>query len=98
MEPLQFDLTLIQARGGNLCGDDRFTIVACAQCGTHYLYNEELRDIYYNPFDLSRRFFNIEMLGLPPCVGCGLIDWRFSASNPIKVEVQLGPWAWVLKQ
>lgn len=93
---LSFNASLISQRGGNICGQDYFVIVACEHCRSHYLYNKELRDIYYDPDDLFRRFFRIEGMNLPPCKGCGSLDWRFSEHDLTDVEIQLGAWAWVV--
>lgn len=95
---LVFNACIIEQQGGNVCGQDRFSVVACEHCRTHYLYNDELKDIYYDPDDLSRRFFNIKGMDLPPCSGCGSISWRFSDHQPADVEVQLGIWGWALEQ
>ncbi len=94
---LEFNISLIGQRGGNVCGQDHFVMVACEHCRSHYLYNEALKDIYYDADDLSRRFFRIEGINLPPCKGCGSIKWLFSEHPLTDVEVQLGAWGWVLE-
>lgn len=32
----------IRARGGGVCGEDDFGLVACVHCGCQYLYNSEV--------------------------------------------------------
>ena len=94
---LTFDHEIIKERGGNLCGDDRFSIEACAKCQGQYLYNNELKDIYYDPFDLSRRFFNIEGIPLPPCGYCGALNWEFVMTPLEYASARIGPWGWALQ-
>ena len=91
-----FNLELIADRGGNLSGYDKFSIEACDRCGGHYLYNAELRDVYYDDEDLSRRFFRVAGLALPPCSYCGALEWQFSLSSPDRASAQSGPWGFVL--
>lgn len=91
-----FNKELIAERGGNLCGQDRFNIQACDHCQGHYLYNAELNDVYYDSADLSRRFFKVPGLALPPCAYCGTLAWDFSPMAPDQTAVQTGPWSWVL--
>lgn len=94
---LTFDVEIISDRGGNICGSDRFSIEACSQCQGQYLYNDELKDVYFDPEDMSRHFFKIEGMDLPPCRYCGGLNWQFSPNLPGQAVVQTGPWAWVLK-
>ena len=94
---LNFNASLISQRGGNACGEDLFVVVACEHCRSHYLYNEVLRDIYYDPDDLSRRFFRIVGMDLPPCRACGSLNWQFSEHELTDVEIKLGAWAWALE-
>jgi hypothetical protein len=91
---MDFDLELLRVRGANLCEADRFDIRACCSCGRHYLFNNELKDVYYDPFNLTKRFFYIDSIALPPCAGCGDIDWALSAPVPL-VESLLGIWGWL---
>lgn len=93
---MDFNLTLIAERGGNLCGQDRFSIESCANCQGQYLCNAELHDVYYDPDDLSRHFFDLAGMRLPPCRYCGDLQWQFSALPVGQATVQSGPWAWVL--
>jgi hypothetical protein len=94
---LAFNYSIIKQRGGNLCGEDRFSIEACGQCQGHYLFNQELKDVYYDTDDLSRRFFKIAGMSLPPCRYCGAINWQFNQPSPDQPSAQAGPWAWSLR-
>ena len=69
---------------------------SCASCQGQYLYNAELNDVYFDSADLSRHFFKIPGMQLPPCRYCGDLRWEFSAVPPDKAAVQAGVWAWVL--
>jgi len=91
-----FDEYLIAEQGGNCCGQDRFTVISCASCQGHYLFNEELNDLYYDPRDLRRRFFKIPGMNPPPCTYCGDIDWQFSDQQLNIVAIKTGPWGWLL--
>lgn len=93
---MEFDIEAIEKRGGNLCGADRFVMVCCSECRTHYLFNLELNDVYYDPQDLKRRFFKLSGMRLPPCAGCGALEWEFAPEALSEMEVQVGPWSWVL--
>ncbi len=93
---MPFDHALLARRGANLCGADDFQIVACASCQGHYLYNGELKDVYYAPGDLQRRFFRIAAIALPPCHYCGAIDWQISAAPVEHSAAQSGPWGWAI--
>ncbi len=92
---LEFDLKAIARRGGNLCGEDRFSIEQCAACQGQYLFNAELSDVYYDPEDLSRHYFKIAGIDLPPCRYCGTLSWDFGAAVGPSTA-QTGPWAWAL--
>ena len=94
---LQFNHRIIDQHGGNCCGEDRFTIVSCAECQGQYLFNRALNDIYYDPENLSRRFFKIEGI-TPPCGYCGAVSWQFAEPGPNEAAVYSGPWAWVLSR
>ena len=94
---LLFNHEAIAERGGNLCGEDRFSIEACEQCQGHYLFNQELNDVYYDSEDLNRRFFKIPGITLPPCRYCGALNWQFARVAPDQTAAQLGPWAWALQ-
>ena len=94
---MEFNCALIGERGGNLCGEDRFTIEACAECQGQYLFNRVLNDVYYDPDDLTRRYFRIPGLTLPPCRYCGAIALQFSDTAPDRAAAQTGPWAWTLQ-
>ena len=94
---MEFNLQIITERGGNLCGEDDFSIESCAQCQGQYLFNRELKDVYFDPEDLSRHFFKIPGMDLPPCRYCGAIGWGFSSKPPDQSIAQAGPWAWALK-
>ena len=93
---MQFNISLITSRGGNLCGEDELSIQACAECQGQYLFNEIVNDVYYDSEDLSRHFFKIPGMDLPPCRYCGGLHWQFSSQVPDQQMVQSGPWAWVL--
>ena len=90
------DLQLLAARGANLCGEDKFDVVCCNNCQGQYLYNLELKDVYYDPADLKRRFFKIPGMQLPPCRYCGAVNWQFSEQGPDEVAILSGCWAWAL--
>lgn len=92
-----YNVKLIASKGGNLCGQDKLSIEACSECQGQYLYNQELNDVYYDPEDLSRHFFKIAGLDLPPCRYCGALRWQFAIAAPDQAQVQSGPWAWTLK-
>lgn len=94
--PLKFDHPLIAERGGNLCGEDRFSIESCNRCQGHYLYNDELKDVYYDPEDLGRHFFKIPAMRIPPCRHCGAIEWDFADAVIDQATAQSGPWGWSL--
>lgn len=94
---IEFNLQLIGERGGNLCGDDRFSIQSCEYCQGQYLYNAELCDVYYDAEDLTRHFFKIAGIKLPPCRYCGALNWQFSSLCVDQISVQTGPWAWALQ-
>jgi hypothetical protein len=94
---LVFDVEIILNRGGNVCGLDRFSVEVCSLCQGQYLYNDELKDVYFDPEDMSRHFFKIEGMDLPPCRYCGSLKWQFAEKQPEQATVQAGPWAWVLK-
>ena len=94
---LEFNHALIGQRGGNLCGDDCFSIESCAQCQGQYLFNRELNDVYYDAEDLSRHFFKVAGLSLPPCRYCGAVAWQFAGTPPDRATAQTGPWAWALQ-
>jgi len=93
-----FNTSLIDELGGNLCGEDRLSIQACNQCQGQYLFNAELNDVYFDPADLSKHFFKIPAISLPPCRYCGAINWDFSSVDLDKVSILSGPWGWVLTQ
>ncbi len=95
---LEFNHKLIAKRGGNLCGEDLFSIESCAQCQGQYLFNRALKDVYYDPEDLSRHFFKVPGIDLPPCRYCGAMGWQFSLVVPDQLMAQTGPWAWSLKR
>jgi hypothetical protein len=92
---VQFNLALLAEKGANLCGEDRFSIEMCERCDGQYLYNDELKDVYFDPDDLARRFFKLAAMPLPPCRYCGALDWQFQA-RPDAMLVQAGPWACLL--
>lgn len=93
---VEFNHPLIGERGGNLCGEDQFSIEACDSCQGQYLFNCELKDVYYDSEDLSRHFFKHPALSLPPCRYCGQLDWQFALPAPDQPSAQSGPWAWTL--
>lgn len=93
---LVFNHQLIAERGGNLCGQDRFSIEMCAACQGQYLFNWELNDVYYDADDLSRHFFKVAGIDLPPCRYCGALNMQFSALQVDQASAQSGPWAWTL--
>lgn len=93
---MDFNLALIAERGGNLCGEDRLSIESCGSCQGQYLFNAELNDVYYDAEDLSRHFFKLAGMRLPPCRYCGDLQWQFSAQPVEQAMVQSGPWAWTL--
>ncbi|WP_101759980.1 hypothetical protein [Oceanicoccus sp. KOV_DT_Chl] len=95
MEKLEFNFALLAERGANLCGADRLRIESCNQCQGQYLFNAELNDVYYDAEDLTRHFFKIAAMDLPPCRYCGHPSWDFGVV-PDRVAVQSGPWAWTL--
>ena len=92
---IAFNHALLVERGANVCGVDRFSIESCAQCQGQYLFNAELKDVYYDAEDLTRHFFKIPGMDLPPCRYCGSLSWEFGLA-PDRVAIQSGPWAWVL--
>ncbi len=94
---LTFNHTIIAERGGNLCGEDRFSVEACGACQGQYLFNQELKDVYFDPEDLARHFFKIPGMDLPPCGYCGAVIWDFAEISPDQASAQAGPWAWALK-
>ena len=93
---MKFNVKIIASKGGNLCGQDKLSVEACAKCQGQYLYNDELKDVYYDPEDLTRHYFNIPGMSLPPCRYCGDIQWVFDEARPDAQQVQSGPWAWAL--
>ncbi|MGK0441589.1 MAG: hypothetical protein ACJA0N_001389 [Pseudohongiellaceae bacterium] len=93
---MQFNNDIIIERGGNLCGEDKLSIEACSACQGQYLYNAELKDLYYDPEDLSRHFFRIPGIDIPPCGYCGVLNWQFASPSPDQPQAQAGPWAWTL--
>ena len=70
---------------------------ACASCQGQYLFNAEVKDVYYDPEDLARHFFKIPGMQLPPCRYCGELNWQFASAAPDHQQVQAGPWAWALQ-
>ena len=52
-----------------------------------YLFNQEVKDVYYDPEDLSRHYFKIPGIDLPPCRYCGAIGWDFSSTPPDQAAV-----------
>ena len=96
-ENMQFNIGLIPSKGGNLCGEDKLSVQACSECQGQYRFNKELNDVYYHAEELSRHFFKIPGLDLPPCRYCGALHWQFSATAPDQQQVQIGAWAWVFK-
>ncbi|MCR8923652.1 hypothetical protein NO559_12785 [Dasania sp. GY-MA-18] len=96
MAAIVFNTALIGQRGGNLCGEDELSIEACSSCQGQYLFNAALKDVYYDSADLSRHFFKIPAIDLPPCRYCGALQWQFATPAPELAQVQAGPWAWVL--
>lgn len=93
---MKFNLALIAGYGGNLCGEDKFTVEACESCQGQYLYNAELKDVYYDPSNLARHFFKIPGIDLPPCRFCGAQGWQFAVPPPESISVQAGIWGWAL--
>lgn len=89
------DIELLKLRGANLCGADKFDVVAADCCQHHYLFNAELNDIYFDPFDLSKRFFYIKAIALPPCTACGAIDWKPQCDSLSLTEKLSGSWGWI---
>lgn len=94
---MQFNHRAIAERGGNLCGEDQFSIETCEHCQGHYLFNNELKDVYYDAEDLKRRFFKIPGISLPPCRYCGALNWQFASISIDHNVAQTGPWAWALQ-
>ncbi len=95
---IDVDLDKLAERGANLCGEDHFFVRSCSLCQGQYLYNREVNDVYFDPDDLGRHFFDIEGLPLPPCRYCGNINWSFSSQPPDLLAIQAGVWGWVLKR
>lgn len=89
------DIDLLKLRGANLCGDDKFDIVSADCCQQHYLFNVELKDIYFDPFDLSKRFFFVPALVLPPCAACGALNWQPRLDALSLSEKMTGCWGWI---
>ncbi len=94
---MEFNHKLIGERGGNLCGEDHFSIETCAECQGQYLFNRELNDVYYDPEDLGRHFFKIAGIRLPPCRYCGAIDWQFTGHGLDQACAQSGTCAWAFQ-
>lgn len=85
------DNAVIGERGGDLCGEDAFVVVACSACGRQYLYNEEILDMYPDPADLRKRYKHGESF---PCVGCDRTSWEEVALDTDSEAVTNGPWVW----
>ena len=54
--------------------------------------------MYYDAEDLSRHFFKIAGMSLPPCRYCGALNWGFSSHAVDQASAQTGPWAWTLQR
>lgn len=46
---------ILRRRGGYEHGNEDFALVRCCLCGTVYLLNCEIDEIYFDPNDLTRR-------------------------------------------
>ena len=84
----------IARRGGLVDADDDFVVVACTECGTQYLYNEETLVLYLDPGDLANRVLNAQGIEAATCRGCGSVEWDFAELSESSPEVVSGPWAW----
>ena len=97
--PIEIDNLAVQRRGGITCGNDDFSVVRCTKCGSQYLYNDEILQLYLDPNDATVSVLYAKGEHIPPCRGCGDGNWTIDEiPDDESAMVMDGPWAWAIAQ
>jgi hypothetical protein len=102
----QVNYHAIVAKGGEQCRYGNFAFIRCPSCGTVYLVDYEVDDLYIDPTNLAHRISFVSVGDLVPCQRCPyqlLADDLWSVQKPgyeawlVPWDVmRASPWAWAV--
>lgn len=89
------DKLSFERKGALGCSDSDYCVQRATCCGTHFVEDVELSELYFDPTDLTRRVSlwraSSDARSLP-CPSCGASEWDMEEVEELAAVPE--PWRW----